>query len=208
MITPGTLLFLLLLLSFTAYYMGLRRSVAVAGGRSGTHRLHSRPTYYGMLTALWCGLPALIIYSGWRIFESNIITRIVISGLPPDLRSLPPDRINLIVNDIRNLVSGNIVSGQVSSAMQAAADHYHRLLNISHAALAVAVISIAITGLVWVRRRIQLNMRARNHVERLLLWILCACSTVAIFTTIGIVLSVLFEAIRFFHAISVFDFLF
>jgi phosphate transport system permease protein len=35
-----------------------------------------------------------------------------------------------------------------------------------------------------------------------------ACSLVAIFTTIGIVLSVLYEAIRFFQAVSVFEFLF
>ncbi len=32
-------------------------------------------------------------------------------------------RINLIINDIRNLVSGNIVSGQMSPEMVAAADH-------------------------------------------------------------------------------------
>ncbi len=208
MITPGTLLFLLLLLSLTAYYMGLRRSVAVAGGRNRTHRLHSRPTYYGMLTALWCGLPALIIFACWQAFEGDIITRIVVSGLPGDLRSLPADRINLILNDIRNLVSGNIVSGQVSPAMQAAADHYRRLQGISNVALAVCAVSVAIIGLVWVRQQIKRKMRARNHVERLVLWILGACSTVAIFTTIGIVLSVLYEAIRFFQAISIIDFLF
>jgi phosphate transport system permease protein len=34
-------------------------------------------------------------------------------------------------------------------------------------------------------------MRARNHVERLVQGLLVACSTIAIFTTIGIVLSVL-----------------
>ncbi|MEJ2155647.1 MAG: phosphate ABC transporter permease subunit PstC [Desulfobacteraceae bacterium] len=208
MINPGNLLFLLLLLSLTAYYVGLRRSVAVAGGRSSTYQLHSRPAYYGMLAALWCGLPALVVFSCWQAFEGHIITQIVVSGLPPELQSLPADRIGLIINDIRNLVSGNIVSGQVSPAMQAAADHYRRLQGISNAALAVATISVAIMGLVWVRRRIQIRMRARNHVERLVLWMLGACSTVAIFTTIGIVLSVLFEAIRFFHAISIFDFLF
>ncbi len=208
MITPGTLIFLLLLLSLTAYYMGMRRSVAVAGGKNKTHQLHSRPAYYGMLTALWCGLPALLVFACWQAFESNIITQIVVSGLPEELRSLPADRINLIVNDIRNLVSGNIVSGQVSPAMQAAADQYRRIQSISHAALAVSAVSVAILGLVWVRQRIKLKMRARNHVERLVLLILGACSTVAIFTTIGIVLSVLYEAIRFFQAISVFDFLF
>ena len=38
------------------------------------------------------------------------------------------------VNDIRNLVSGNIVSGAVDPTMRAAADHYIHLQSISKAA--------------------------------------------------------------------------
>ncbi len=208
MITPGTLLFFLLLLSTAAYYLGFRRSVAVAGGLDKIHQLHSRPAYYGLLTALWCGLPALIIFGCWQAFEGNLITQLVVSGLPPEIKSLPADRINLVVNDIRNLVSGNIISGQVSAEMQAAADHYRSLQNTSNAALAVVVLAIAVLGLFLVRGRISDRMRARNHVERLMQILLVACSTVAIFTTVGIVLSVLYEAIRFFHSVSVTEFLF
>ncbi|MGD9367678.1 MAG: phosphate ABC transporter permease subunit PstC [Desulfobacteraceae bacterium] len=208
MLTPTTLLFILLLLSATAYYLGLRRSVAIAGGPHRVHKLHSRPAYYGMLTALWCGIPAFIIFFCWQAFEGNIITHLVVGGLPPELKSLPADRINLIINDIQNLVSGNIVSGRVGPEMQAAADHYRQLQYTSHAALAVVVMAMAIFGLVFVRQRIKIKMRARNHVERLVLWILVACSTVAIFTTIGIVLSVLYEAIRFFKTVPLTEFLF
>lgn len=206
--SPSTLLFTLLLLSATAYYLGLRRSVAVAGGRNQVRRLHSRPAYYGTLTALWCGLPAFIIFAVWQIFESNIITHLVVAKLPPDIKALPPDRINLIINDIGNLVVGNIVSGQVSPAMQAAADHYRQLQQASQGALAGVVMAVAIVGLVIVHKRISTRMRARNQVERLVLFLLMACSTVAIFTTVGIVLSVLYEAIRFFQTISPFEFLF
>ncbi len=208
MISSSTLLFILLLLTLTGYYLGLRRSVAVAGGRRNISRLHSRPTYYGMLTALWCGLPALLLFAGWQAFESKMITHLVVADLPPEFKTLPADRINLIINDIRNMVVGNIVSGKISPAMQAAADHYRRLQQTSHAAMAVAAMSLAIIGLVWVRQRIRSQMRARNQVERLVLWILAACSTVAVFTTIGIVLSVLYEAIRFFKAVPVTEFLF
>ncbi|MGD9009872.1 MAG: phosphate ABC transporter permease subunit PstC [Desulfobacteraceae bacterium] len=208
MISPSTLLFVLLLMSALAYYLGLRRSVAVAGGPNKVQRLHSRPPYYGMLTALWCGLPALIVFSGWQILETDIITQTVLGALPAELKDAPADRINLIINDIRNLVSGNIVSGQMSPEMVAAADHYRKLQQISHAALAVVVIAVAIVGLVVVRQRIKTATRARNHVERLVMWLLVACSTIAIFTTIGIVLSVLYESIRFFQAVSVFEFLF
>jgi phosphate transport system permease protein len=208
MTSPSTLLFFLLLLSATAYYFGLRRSVAVAGGPDQVHRLHSRPPYYGMLTALWCGLPALMVFSGWQILETDIITHTVVNALPEELKDAPADRINLIINDIRNLVSGNIISEQMSPAMQAAAEHYRKLEQISHACLAVVVMVVAIMGLVVVRRRISTATRARNQVERVVLWLLVACSTIAIFTTIGIVLSVLYESIRFFQSVSVMEFLF
>jgi phosphate transport system permease protein len=45
-------------------------------------------------------------------------------------------------------------------------------------------------------------------VEKITTVILVFCSTIAIFTTIGIVLSVLYEAIRFFQKIPVWEFLF
>ncbi|MEO0974659.1 MAG: phosphate ABC transporter permease subunit PstC, partial [Pseudomonadota bacterium] len=57
-------------------------------------------------------------------------------------------------------------------------------------------------------RRIEPQLRARNRVEQLVQVLLIACSTVAIFTTLGIVLSVLVEAIRFFQAVPIGEFLF
>jgi phosphate transport system permease protein len=116
--------------------------------------------------------------------------------------------LNLIVNDIRNLVSGNIVSGEIDPAMQAAADHYRSLKTTSNAALAVIAISMAMLGMLFVRSRIKPGLRARNMVEQVVKIFLIACSTLAIFTTIGIVLSVLYEAILFFQAVPVTDFLF
>jgi phosphate transport system permease protein len=65
-----------------------------------------------------------------------------------------------------------------------------------------------IAAALLVRRRITPALRARNQVEGILTLILIACSTLAIFTTIGIILSVLYEAIRFFRAVPVTDFLF
>jgi phosphate transport system permease protein len=182
--------------------------LAVAGSPGNIKTLHSRPTYYGTLTAIWCGIPALILFGFWLAFESSIITSLVVADLPENLRSLPSDRLNLTLNDIKNLVSGNIVSGRIDPTMQAAADHYRQLLAISHAALAVVVIVLAIAAALIVRFKITPKLRARNQVEKITTVILIFCSTIAIFTTIGIVLSVLYEAIRFFQKIPVWEFLF
>ena len=206
--SPTALLAVLLILSIFGYYLGRRKAVAVAGTATLKASLHSRPTYYGALTALWCGIPAFLIFAFWLAFEANIITDLVVADLPEKLRNLPPDRLNLVVNDIKNLVSGNIVSGEVNPAMQVAADHYRSLETISRAALAVVSIALAIGGILLIRLKITPKMRARNHVEKVIVYLLIFCSTIAIFTTVGIVLSVLYEAIRFFQVVPITDFLF
>jgi phosphate transport system permease protein len=206
--SPVYTLLVLVILSFCAFYLGWRRSHTVAAGAGGISRLHSLPSYYGALTALWCFVPAMLIYGFWLAFQGNVITRMVVAQLPPEIRGLPASELGLVINDIRNLVSGNIVSGRVGAEIEAAAKHYRRLQGISNTALLVVVLVVAIAGLELVRRRIRPALRARNHVERVVSWILIACSTLAIFTTIGIVLSVLFEAIRFFRIIPLTDFLF
>jgi phosphate transport system permease protein len=132
----------------------------------------------------------------------------VVSGLPPEIRDLPDDRLNLVVNDIKNLVEGNIVSRKVDPTMQKAADHYERLRSFSQIALAIISFAFAALGMFVARKKIALHLRARNYVERIVLHIFIVCSTIAIFTTIGIVFSVLYEAIRFFKIIPVTDFLF
>jgi len=203
-----TLFIILLSLSSFGFYVGRRKAFSVAAKTGGVKQLHSRPAYYGAMTALWCGIPALLLFAVWLACEGSIITHLVVADLPEEIRILPESRRNLVVNDIKNLVSGNIVSGDVTPAIQAAADHYRRLRRIGHTALAVAALSMASLALVLVLQRITPRLRARNLVERVLKIILIACSTIAIFTTIGIVLSVLYEAILFFRAIPITKFLF
>ena len=206
--SPTNLLLVLLLLTAGGFYLGRRRAFAVSSTIGGPKVLHSRPTYYGSLTALWCAVPALIVFSFWLAFESTVITDMMIAGLPEEIRNLPKDRLNLIVNDIRNLVSGNIVGGEISPAIREAADRYQSMKTTSHAALSVLIVAMAIAATLWIRGMIAPKLRARNHVENVIKILLIACSTIAIFTTVGIVLSVLYEAIRFFQIIPVNEFLF
>ncbi len=196
--SSSNLLLVLLLLTTAGYVLGRKKAVAVAHlSGSGPRVLHSRPTYYGALAALWCAVPALVVFAFWQAFESTVITQLVVAGLPADLQTLPSERLGLVMNDIKNLVSADIVSGEISPATQAAADHYVRLQTISHATLAVLALTVGIAGILWIRKRITPWLRARNHVETMVKYLLVTCASIAIFTTIGIVLSVLYEAIRF-----------
>ncbi|MBW2483735.1 MAG: phosphate ABC transporter permease subunit PstC [Deltaproteobacteria bacterium] len=208
--STSLLILILFCLSTIAYQLGRTRAFSLTrmAGDRGRQVLHSRPVYYGMLTALWCGLPALFVFVAWQICEPWIITKLLVAHLPPEIQALPENRLNLVLNDIKNLASGNIVSGVIRPEMEAAANNYRNLQATANAALAVAVISLAIIGTFYARQRITPFLRARNHVEKVLTFFFIACSTFAIFTTIGIVLSVLFEAIRFFRVIPITEFLF
>jgi phosphate transport system permease protein len=206
--TPTTLFFLLCGLSAIAYVLGRKRAFAVGAAAGGLKRLHSRPGYYGLLAALWCAIPALVVFAAWQAFETPLITEMVVTELPESVRSLPESRLGLVINDIRNLMAGNIVSGDIDPAMRQAAERYRDLQATSHAALAVIVLSIGVAGAFWVRQRISPRLRARNQVETAINWVLILCSTLAIFVTIGIVLSVLYESIRFFKAVPLTEFLF
>jgi phosphate transport system permease protein len=203
---PFYLFLSLLLLSAGAYYLGRKRAFAVAGGQ--IRNLHSLPSFYGSYAALWCVLPALIVFALWVTLQPGVIVDLVVADLPPELRNLPPDRLNLVVNDLKNVVSGNFVSSAPDPAMLAAANHYQNLRTIGNASLWVVVLTLATLGMAYAWRAISPTLRARNRVEQMVNLFLIASSTIAIFTTLGIILSVAFESILFFQKVSITEFLF
>ncbi|MGC2856532.1 phosphate ABC transporter permease subunit PstC [Novispirillum sp. DQ9] len=205
------LIAVVLALTLIGFRFGRLRSVRVAGGDA--RKLHSLPTYYGLYVALWCGIPALMVVAAWLALEPSIIRAIVLDGLPRELlfladgQAIDPARLNLLLTDIRNIASGNIAS-QSDPAIIAAAGRYAALQQISFGALVVVALAIALLGGLLAYRFIAPQFRARNRVENIIRAMMVLCSLVAILTTLGIVLSLLFESLRFFSEVSLHDFLF
>lgn len=191
-----------------AFHLGRRRSLSLVGGAGGIRRLHSLPAYYGLYTALWAGLPALLVAGLWILFEGALINAMVVEALPAELRDVSPARLELLINDISNLANGNVVPGEVSPVIRNAAEHMYELRSIGNVALAAVALSIALGAgsLAWLS--VSPRMRARNRVERIVSSLLIASSMIAILTTVGIVLSVLFESFRFFQKVPITEFLF
>jgi phosphate transport system permease protein len=202
--TPLLLIAVLLVLSTLAFQAGKRRALATAG----SVKLHSRPGYYGLYTALWCLLPALAVLVFWQGGESSVVTRLVVSELPVEMRDLPDDRLGLVINDIRNVATGQVVAANQPPEIVSAAERYLALEGLSRQAQSVVVLLLSLAGLVLGWRLVAPRLRARNHVETFIRVVLIACSTFAVFTTVGIVLSVLFESIRFFQVVPPTEFLF
>ncbi|NOY00533.1 MAG: phosphate ABC transporter permease subunit PstC [Verrucomicrobia bacterium] len=56
-------------------------------------------------------------------------------------------------------------------------------------------------------RKISAGLRARAAVERVIAWALLAAASISVLTTIGIVGSIFFESVRFFHIVPLWDFI-
>ncbi|WP_299624455.1 phosphate ABC transporter permease subunit PstC [Pelagibius sp.] len=200
------LIAILLTLASFGYMFGQRRARSVSGGHPST--LHSRPPYYGLYVALWCGIPSLVLMALWLIIEPRVAEWMLVNSLPADAKALSPERLSLLINDVKNLASGNIVSREVDTALQSAADGYATVRQVGNAAMVVVAIAVALAGLAFARKRIAPTLRARNLVERTVSILMIIASTIAILTTVGIVLSLLFEAMRFFARVPFTEFLF
>ena len=196
----------LFLLSVAGFYVGRGRAFAVSGGQ--LRDLHSRPQYYGMYVAMWCGLPSLVLLCLWLALEPEIAELILMANLPASTQGMSQDQLALFVNQIKNLALGNAFGGAASAEMEAAAQDYAGLRDTGFAAMVVIVLALGIGGLAFGRRSITSDMRARNQVEKVVSVIMMVASTIAIITTVGIVLSLLFEALRFFTKVPPMDFLF
>lgn len=193
-------------LTIAGFYLG--RSCAMKSADGNARVLHSRPHYYGYFIALWCGLPAILVLTVWTTMQTPIVESIVQSGLPASMTSDDPSRMSLVMNDVRNLASGNITSGEITGDVREAADRYNSLIEIGELARFVVILSIGIAAIAYFRTRISPSFRARNQVEKILMSLLVISSAIAILTTVGIVMSLIFESLRFFEKVSPTEFLF
>ena len=200
------LLIAILALAALGLYLGPRRALRAVGTNAG--RLHSMPAYHGWYVALWCGVPAGLVLIAWAVAEAPILEALLLSSLGPEVADRPPAMIDLLLSDVRNLASGDAVSRTVDPALRAAADRYASMEATARAAVLALGLAVAGAGFGWAWRRVAPSLRARNKVERVVNAALLLSSCVAIVTTIGIVLSVLFESIRFFSIVPFWDFLF
>lgn len=205
--TPS-LLISLLVLTACAYYLGRQRSVALAKPLGGIRHLHSLPFYYGIQAALWCGLPTLLILALWLVFDELVITQLVMATLPEHLQARSGSEHNLLISQIQNVASNALATDAVEPALAAAADELNRLKGFTQSALTAITLILGLVGGAWAWRSMAPEQRARAQVEVVFRAALLLCACVAIATTLGIAVSVLFESLRFFQSVPVSEFIF
>lgn len=201
-----SLILVLLALMAIGYQLGMVRSRKVATVYPDV-RMHSRPQHYGMMVGLWAVLPAFFILLLWVWLAPGAISAMVASSLPANIAATEQE-IQIIMRRISNLAANAALVADAKDWELSAAEYMKHLKNISALLLTAIVAAFAATGLVISLRKIHPALRARHQVEKAMKSLLVVCSAVAILTTIGIVLSMVGETMKFFTFINPLDFFF
>jgi len=229
-----SILIILFALAAIGYVLGRGRAMKSAGG--SIRALHSLPHYYGWNVALFTLVPALALLALWLVVQPAWIDAQVAKTLPQG--ALDDGAYSLMISDVRRLADGldkavakgtiapdvaNSISGDIRAQLGAAgvalgaevkpevliaAQEMRRLGQVGDMWRSIAVVALAVLGLLFGLRMINRDFRARNTVERAVLALLIGAALIAILTTLGIVLSMLFETRHFFAQYSAFDFFF
>ena len=203
----SSLILVLLGLSILAYYLSRVRAISLAKPLGGIQHLESLPFFYGIRAAIWCALPALGLLIIWSLFDGHIISIIVFDSLPENMKPASSNQHNLLINSIENLSSGALNPATSDPQLVYASQLLSELNSTAKKLVTVIVLSVSILcmALAWVK--VSPKLKARQMVEKIFKRTLLAAACLAIFATLGIILSVLFEAIRFFQLVPATDFL-
>ena len=183
---------------FFAFYFGRTQIGALPTGTTVGSRLNSQPNFHGYFLAFATILPASAILLGYLLFAESLARQQLVSELPAYLLERGPAQVDLFIDRVsqhaqerESPLTGNILfdaSVERFSALKGGA----RLFAMVLAALG------AIGGFTIGRRRLSRTFQARSYVEGIITGLLFICAAIAILTTIGIVLSLVFETVRFF----------
>ena len=202
--TAGLASLVVLLIAVAVGWTAYRRASHLrAGGR-----LHSLPVYHGLHAAFWVLAPALLALAAWAPMQSRLIDQAVLST--PEGQALPAFDMQrrAILDEARQIAHGEIQAGfnpestTIAPRIKEAEGRYGAL-----GPIGAILVALGGAGVMLLRKRDR-EFRARTAVERWMNALLLIASLIAIFTTLGIILSLLFESIRFFKLVPPGDFLF
>ncbi len=170
---------------------------------------HSRAVYHGLLAASYCALPAAIVLVVWLAAQGSVLDRLIIANLPAEITHARSNgELDLLVTQVRQLARGLAIFEAENPALQAAAERLKAWQATGAMAMFAVVASIGAFGGFIALGAAKAPFRARNAFERVLTLMMVACAIAAVLTTLGIVVSLLYESWRFFELAPLGEFLF
>jgi phosphate transport system permease protein len=102
--------------------------------------------------------------------------------------------------------AGQIVTSEVTQPILNAAQRFRVMNAAGNLYMTIAALVLAALGAFWGLKEAHFDFRARNVVEHSIRAILVGAASIAILTTVGIVLSLVFNTIEFFRLYPAWDF--
>ncbi|MCW3845661.1 phosphate ABC transporter permease subunit PstC [Sphingomonas sp. LB-2] len=199
------LLFLIAGLGLIGWLTGRARAVRFDRGARG--RVNSLPSQHGWYVALWTLLPALLFVAVWSAVSPGLIRQAVLEHpAAAKLSDFAFER-DAVIDEAGRVAADprasafNPIAAELAPAVREARSRYGWMGGGTAMLLAFA-------GGAFAFSRLSVDFRARTRVERWVMLILLLASLIAILTTIGIFLSLLWESLRFFSAVSPVELLF
>ena len=210
-----------------------KKSAAQIAGQ-GSGRLPSRTNHYGAFAFVWGLLPACLLLAVWSVAQPRIIDQSVLSSFPADvleneattslsrgvvssvakgLRHLSNEDRNLVRDDTETMAAvlktkGIALAGEVEPYILQAAETLNSSQDTFVFWRTIVTSLLSVGGVAFALWQISPTMRARGKVETVLRCVLLAAASIAILTTLGIVLSLLSETLSFFAVVPPSEFFF
>jgi len=177
------------------------------GLRRGVGRLNSLPVYHAIHAAIWAAAPAILLLTVWAPIQNGLVEQAVLAS--PAGQALPDFEMqrDSIIGEAREIALGQRAAG-FNPESTTLAPVYGAAMSRYALAGGLAAIVLSLAGAFFALRRQGVQFRARTAVERWVMGLLIGASLIAILTTLGIVLSLLFESLMFFSKVNVGEFLF
>ena len=200
------LIFLITIFSLSLFFYGRSKTKSIAIEKN--IKLNALPKFYGYYLVLWCSIPSLVFLLIWSLFEPVIIKSIIIETAANQGAIFnDKNEANLIYEKIKAIHLGTYF-GDIDSVLRESALAYAKFINLFTNSKVVLIFAIVIVSVIYSLKKINKNNKARDDVEIILKGLLFVSSLIAILTTLGIIFSLLFESIKFFSVINIFDYLF
>ncbi len=190
-------------LAIAGWFAGRARARRLNAGRGS---LRALPGYHGWHLALWVLIPGLLALALWNVARPALIERALLAD--PVAARLPPAGMvrDAVFAEARSLAADPAMGAfnpisRVIAAPLGRAERRFALIG-----LAFAVVT-AFAGGAWGYTRVRREFPARTRVERAVMLTLLLASLIAVLTTLGIIVSLLFESLRFFAQVSPIAFL-
>lgn len=197
------LLIIVVGLPLLGFILARRRASAMVGAGAA---LHSLPDFHGAYVAAWTGIPSILLVVVWVAVQGPLLDQAIFATLPDAFRAAVENR-GLTLAEIHSVADGRLF-GEPAPEVRAAAERLNTWAALSNWAMVAVAAASAVAGLVVTRSRLSPEFRARHGVERVLSGLMVVCSTIAVLTTLGILLSLIFESILFFAKVPWYEFLF